>query len=74
MEYFRTFRCKKYYNENNRTNFVRILFQREFAGTDIATIKNFRIDPSKTLIPIYEAENSCLNFHCPEDYVRKKDN
>lgn len=65
---------KKYYNEDNRANFIRILFQREFDSTDIESIKNFKIDPSKTLISIYEAKNSCLNFPYPEDYVRKEDN
>lgn len=51
---------KEYYNEDNRANFIRILFQREFDGTDITSIKNFKIDPSKTLIPIYEAENTSM--------------
>ena len=37
----------------------------------IATIKNFKVDPSKTLIPIDEPENGSLDFHYPEDYARE---
>ena len=33
--------------------------------------KNFKVDPSKTLIPIDEPENGSLDFHYPEDYARK---
>ena len=44
------FMYKKYYNGDNRVNFIKALFPREFADTDIATIKNFKVDPSKTLI------------------------
>ena len=65
------FMYKKYYNGDNRANFIKTLFPREFADTDIATIKNFKVDPSKTLIPIDEPENGCLDFHYPEDYARE---
>lgn len=65
------FMYKKYYNGDNRANFIKTLFPREFADTDIATIKNFKVDPSKTLIPIDEPENGSLDFHYPEDYARK---
>ena len=56
---------------DNRANFIKTLFPREFADTDIATIKNFKVDPSKTLIPIDEPENGSLDFHYPEDYARE---
>ena len=65
------FMYKKYYNGDNRANFIKTLFPREFADTDIATIKNFKVDPSKTLIPIDEPENGSLDFHYPEDYARE---
>lgn len=65
------FMYKKYYNGDNRANFIKNLFPREFADTDIATIKNFKVDPSKTLIPIDEPENGSLDFHYPEDYARE---
>ncbi|KAA2311827.1 transposase, partial [Bacteroides caccae] len=45
---------------------------REFADTDIATIKNFKVEPLKTLIPIDEPENGRLDFHYPADYVQEK--
>lgn len=66
------FMYKKYYNGDNRANFIKSLFPREFAGADIATIKNFRVDPLKTPIPIDEPENDKLDFHYPENYVRKE--
>lgn len=68
------FMYKKYYNGDNRANFIKTLFPREFADTDIATIKNFKVEPLKTLIPIDEPENSRLDFHYPADYVREKYN
>jgi hypothetical protein len=43
---------------DNRARFVKELFPREFAETDIATIKNFRIDPLKPPIPIDELEDA----------------
>ena len=57
------FMYKKYYNGDNRANFIN--------DTDIATIKNFKVDPSKTLIPIDEPENGSQDFHYPEDYARE---
>ena len=66
------FMYKKYYNGDNRARFVKALFPHEFADTDIATIKNFKVEPLKTLIPIDEPENGNLDFHYPADYVREK--
>ena len=66
------FMYKKYYNGDNRAHFIKDLFPREFADTDIATIKNFKVDPLKSLIPIDEPENGSLDFHYPADYVRKE--
>ena len=51
---------KKYYTGDNRARFISTLFPREFADTDIATIKNFKVEPLKTLIPIDEPENGRL--------------
>ena len=68
------FMYKKYYTGDNRARFISTLFPREFADTDIATIKNFKVEPLKTLIPIDEPENSRLDFHYPADYVREKYN
>ena len=68
------FMYKKYYNGDNRARFIKALFPREFADTDIATIKNFKVEPLKTLIPIDEPENGNLDFHYPADYVREKRN
>lgn len=66
------FMYKRYYTGENRANFIKTLFPREFADTDIATIKNFKVDPLKSPIPIDEPENGKLDFHYPEDYVRKE--
>lgn len=66
------FMYKKYYTGENRARFISALFPREFAGTDIATIKNFKVDPLKTPIPIDEPEKGKPDFHYPEDYVRKE--
>ena len=68
------FMYKKYYTGDNRARFISTLFPREFADTDIATIKNFKVEPLKTLIPIDEPENGRLDFHYPADYVREKYN
>ena len=65
------FLYKKYYNGDVRANFIKTLFPREFADTDIATIKNFKVEPTKTLIPIDEPEDGNLAFHYPADYVRE---
>ncbi len=66
------FMYKKYYNGDNRARFIKAIFPHEFADTDIATIKNFKVEPLKTLIPIDEPENGNLDFHYPADYVREK--
>ena len=66
------FMYKKYYNGDNRARFIKALFPHEFDDTDIATIKNFKVEPLKTLIPIDEPENGNLDFHYPADYVREK--
>ena len=66
------FMYKKYYNGDNRARFIKALFPREFADTDIATIKNFKVDPLKPPIPIDEPENGTLDYHYPADYVREK--
>ena len=68
------FMYKKYYTGDNRARFISTLFTREFADTDIATIKNFKVEPLKTLIPIDEPENGRLDFHYPADYVREEYN
>ena len=41
-------------------------FPREFADTDIATIKNFKVDPSKTLIPIDEPKTAVWTSIIPK--------
>lgn len=67
-------RCmyKRYYNGDNRARFVKELFPREFAETDIATIKNFKVDPLKSPIPIDEPEDGKLDFHYPNGYLQKE--
>lgn len=67
-------RCmyKRYYNGDNRARFVKELFPREFAETDIATIKNFKVDPLKSPIPIDEPEDGKPDFHYPNGYLRKE--
>lgn len=64
------FLYKKYYNGDNRAKFIKALFPKAFADTDLSTIKNFKVEPLKTEIPIDEPENGKLDFHYPEDYVR----
>ena len=61
-------------HEKNRARCISTLFPREFADTDIATIKNFKVEPLKTLIPIDEPENGRLDFHYPADYIREEYN
>lgn len=67
-------RCmyKRYYNGDNRARFVKELFPREFAETDIVTIKNFKVDPLKSPIPIDEPEDGKPDFHYPNGYLRKE--
>ena len=55
---------------DNRAKFIKALFPKSFADTDLSTIKNFKVEPLKTEIPIDEPENGKLDFHYPEDYVR----
>lgn len=64
------FLYKRYYNGDNRAKFIKALFPKSFADTDLSTIKNFKVEPLKTEIPIDEPENGKLDFHYPEDYVR----
>ena len=64
------FLYKKYYNGDNRAKFIKALFPKAFADTDLSTIKNFKVEPLKTEIPIDEPENGKLDFHYPEDYVQ----
>ena len=61
---------KRYYNGDNRAKFIKALFPKSFADTDLSTIKNFKVEPLKTESPIDEPENGKLDFHYPEDYVR----
>ena len=61
---------KRYYNGDNRAKFIKALFPKSFADADLSTIKNFKVEPLKTEIPIDEPENGKLDFHYPEDYVR----
>ena len=68
------FMYKKYYTGDNRARFISTLFPHEFADTDIATIKNFKVEPLKTLIPIDEPENGKFDFHYTADYVREEYN
>ncbi|MDE6872661.1 MAG: transposase [Bacteroidales bacterium] len=66
------FLYKKYYNGDNRANFVKALFPKAFAGIDLSTIKNFKVEPLKTEIPIDEPENDKLDFHYPSGFVNEK--
>lgn len=66
------FMYKKYYNGDNRARFIKALFPHEFADTDIATIKNFKVDPLKSPIPIDEPEDGKPDFHYPNGYLRKE--
>ena len=66
------FMYKKYYTGDNRARFISTLFPREFADTDIATIKNFKVDPLKSPIPIDEPEDGKPDFHYPNGYLQKE--
>jgi len=59
------FLYKRYYNGDNRAKFIKALFPKSFADTDLSTIKNFKVEPLKTEIPIDEPENGKLDFHYP---------
>ena len=60
------------YNGENKALFIKTLFPKEFADTEIDTIKNFKVDARKSEIPIDEPEGDNLSFHYPEDYTPKQ--
>ena len=62
----------KLYDGENKANFIKALFPKEFADTEIDTVKNFKVDPRKSEIPIDEPEGDNLSFHYPEDYTPKQ--
>ena len=62
----------KLYSGDNKAIFIKTLFPKEFADTEIDTIKNFRVDARKSEIPIDEPEGDNLSFHYPEDYTPKQ--
>ena len=55
----------KLYSGDNKAIFIKTLFPKEFADTEIDTIKNFKVDARKSEIPIDEPENGKLDFHYP---------
>ena len=61
----------KLYDGENKANFIKALFPKEFADTEIDTIKNFKVDARKSEIPIDEPEGDNFSFHYPEDYKPK---
>ena len=62
----------KLYDGENKAVFIKTLFPKEFADTEIDTIKNFKVDPRKSEIPIDEPEGDNFSFHYPEDYTPKQ--
>ena len=62
----------KLYSGDNKAMFIKALFPKEFAYTEIETIKNFKVDPRKSEIPIDEPEGDNFSFHYPEDYTPKQ--
>ena len=62
----------KLYDGENKAMFIKTLFPKEFADTEIETIKNFKVDARKSEIPIDEPEGDNLSFHYPEDYTPKQ--
>ena len=62
----------KLYSGDNKAMFIKTLFPKEFADTEIDTIKNFKVDSRKSEIPIDEPEGDNLSFHYPEDYTPKQ--
>ena len=62
----------KLYNGENKALFIKTLFPKEFADTEIDTIKNFKVDARKSEIPIDEPESDNFSFHYPEDYTPKQ--
>ena len=51
------------FTEYHGRKFIKALFPKSFADTDLSTIKNFKVEPLKTEIPIDEPENGKLDFH-----------
>ena len=62
----------KLYSGDKKAMFIKTLFPKEFADTEIETIKNFKVDPRKSEIPIDEPEGDNFSFHYPEDYTPKQ--
>ena len=62
----------KLYDGENKANFIKALFPKEFADTEIDTIKNFKVDARKSEIPIDEPVGDNFSFHYPEDYTPKQ--
>ena len=62
----------KLYSGDNKAIFIKTLFPKEFADTEIDTIKNFKVDARKSEIPIDEPEVDNFSFHYPEDYTPKQ--
>ena len=62
----------KLYCGDNKANFIKALFPKEFTDTEIDNIKNFKVDARKSEIPIDEPEGDNLSFHYPEDYTPKQ--
>ena len=60
------------YNGENKALFIKTLFPKEFADTEIDTIKNFKVDARKSEIPIDEPVGDNFSFHYPEDYTPKQ--
>ena len=58
----------KLYSGDNKAMFIKTLFPKEFADTEIETIKNFKVDPRKSEIPVDEPEGDNFSFHYPESY------
>ena len=61
----------KLYSGDNKAIFIKTLFPKEFTDTEIDTVKNFKVDPRKSEIPIDEPEGDNFSFHYPEDYQPK---
>lgn len=62
----------KLYSGDNKAMFIKTLFPKEFADTEIDTIKNFKVDPRKSEIPIDDPKGDNFSFHYPEDYTPKQ--
>ena len=62
----------KLYDGENKAMFIKTLFPKEFADTEIETIKNFKVDPRKSEITIDDPEGDNFSFHYPEDYTPKQ--